>query len=278
MAEDLKKGGFDLPHVGIVHAAQVFTFPGEENPIARFRGFLLGEHRFNVYWQKREGNEGGNVPPDCVAKDCKTASRPAEPYTATVAETGEVKDVTIYGSCATCWFNQFGSAKVGRGKSCANKSNLLIWPEGRNAIVPYLLTVSSTSLSGGIQSLAQKQIRDEAMAVYNSPQKGTLAEFWLEKRQNGQQVWSVLNAKVIGGIGDGKGTVSPEVWPRIKSFVDTFLPQLSEAPVDGDEQTQEVEAEVVQPPAANDDVYPPTTEERRDRFAEAKANAIRVKP
>lgn len=268
VAADLKAGGFDLPRIEIVHAAQCFKFPGEENPIARFRGFLLGEHRFNVYWQKRGENDGGNVPPDCSARDGVNASRPAETTEVIDPNTGEVKVVSIFGKCATCWFNQFGSAANGsKGKACANKANILIWPHGKDAIMPYLLTVSSTSLAGGVQSLAQKEIRNVAMAVYNSPQIGTLAEFWLEKKQNGNQVWSVLHAEAKGGIGDRRGTVSSDEWIRIKEFVGTFLPQLNEAPLNGDEQPTQ-DAEVIN--------YTAEVAAPADPFEEARAKAVNI--
>jgi hypothetical protein len=261
LADELKRGGFDLPSIVIGHGMQVFAFPGKEDPIRKFRGIFLGEHRFNAFWDKR-GQSGGieeKQPPMCAAQDGVTGSRWAEHMNWTDPATNVVQvDALVYGKCAACLWNRFGTSQNGgRGKACANKAHLLVWPVGVDAILPYLLTISGSSLVGpkppefplGL-SKAAAELR-AVMSVQKVPPIGMVAEFTLEKMESGSQVWSVLHAACVGTVRTGE--MSLEDMRRCQEFVRLYMPRLHEAPLDGDEQV----AESVYTPTANDDSYPP---------------------
>lgn len=226
LATELRRGGFDLPMVKIIHAGGSFEMPDGE-PAKTFQGVFLGEHRFNVFWWKK-ASDGESTPPDCSAVDAIMANRPFE----TDPDTGN----PIFGECGSCYFNSFGSD--GKGKRCSNKAHLMIWPTDRDAILPWLVTASSTSMMGpkppefnlGL-SKAYGDLRQE-MGVYNVPVMAMKAEFSLEKKQNGSQTYSVLRARCVGTLRDGGLSVAD--FQACKEFARLYLPQLHEVPVTAD--------------------------------------------
>lgn len=120
-------------------------------------GVILYHHPINAYW--KDAFTGGNAQPDCASMDAKKGVD---------RETGEVKD------CASCPYNQFGSA--GAGKACKNTHRIYLVREGNP--VPYVLTLPPTSLKG-FRDYIGKSIIIKGMRSY-----GVITRITLKKEQN----------------------------------------------------------------------------------------------
>lgn len=117
---------------GGVNMFQVFE-PGDDEPTAvqTLEGVILLSHKSNGLWLKAFGG-GDSKAPDCSSIDGLTGTQ---------TDTGECVE------CATCPYNQFGSARSGegRGKACKNMRRLYIMRRGD--IFPMVLTLPPTALS-----------------------------------------------------------------------------------------------------------------------------------
>lgn len=109
-----------------------FELPGDDQPeIAQeIVGVILDHYKVNAYWKDRYS--GANNPPDCSALD------------------GQIGVGDPGGQCATCPYNQFGSAvdehgNPTRGKSCKNLHRVYILREGE--VFPILIALPPTSIS-----------------------------------------------------------------------------------------------------------------------------------
>ena len=79
-----------------------------------------------AYWEKSIDDGGGNTPPDCYSNDGNTGIG------------------TPGGVCAVCPFNEFESAKKGKGKACNERKLLfLMMPD---SVMPRVLSLPPTSL------------------------------------------------------------------------------------------------------------------------------------
>lgn len=109
-----------------------FEVPGDdpESPdvVQTLRGIVVHHQPKNVYFRNKFG-EGETNTPDCSSSDGKTGI-----MTASGAEK----------TCATCKFNQFGSAADGKGKACQNRIDLYIMRE--DAAFPIVLSLPATSI------------------------------------------------------------------------------------------------------------------------------------
>ena len=106
-----------------------FEVPSDDpdNPEAEKEivGVIVDHHPVNAYWE--DNFDGQNNPPDCSSTNGKEG---------TIAGSGETR------KCATCPYNQFGSA--GGGKACKNMHRVYILRSGET--FPILLTLPPTSL------------------------------------------------------------------------------------------------------------------------------------
>lgn len=92
-------------------------------------GLMVG-HQRTYYAQAYEDSEGGK--PECSSTD---------------GEKGwgtRGGDVEAYHACASCEFNEFGSARSGAGKACGEKALLYAFTE--DSLIPVVVQVSATSL------------------------------------------------------------------------------------------------------------------------------------
>lgn len=117
---------------GGVNIFQVFE-PGEEEaaPAQSVEGVILLSHKSNGLWLRAFGS-GDSKAPDCSSVDGLTGVR---------AESGECVE------CASCPYNEFGSARdgEGRGKACKNMRRLYVMRRGD--IFPMVLTLPPSALS-----------------------------------------------------------------------------------------------------------------------------------
>lgn len=117
----------------IVRSAGAFCFGNKDD--------LTYEDRSELLLTILEFSEGrvyfkdlNETQPTCKSMDMKTGS----------AERTRVDGRDVYGDCATCYFNQWGSANVGRGKRCRENRRLFCmdWSGGG----PIILTIGVSSL------------------------------------------------------------------------------------------------------------------------------------
>lgn len=112
--------------------------PDEPDMVKEIVGVIVDQHPLNAYWEEKY--TGQNNPPDCASMDGKIG----------VSPNGETRE------CATCVFNQWGSASEGGGKACKNMRRIYILPEGE--MFPLLLTLPPTSLKNFANYLAKRVV------------------------------------------------------------------------------------------------------------------------
>ncbi|NLF27863.1 MAG: hypothetical protein GX592_08190 [Clostridiales bacterium] len=109
------------------------TEPGEEeaSPATEIVAVILHNHKANALWLNKYGTSEDKQP-DCMSMDGETG---------VVRETGECR------SCASCPYNQYGSADsgTGRGKACKNTRRLYLMRHGD--VFPMILHLPSTALA-----------------------------------------------------------------------------------------------------------------------------------
>src|SRR5690606_16042612 len=115
----------------------------EVDTVKEIVGVIVDHHRVNAYWPAAFSGQGG--PPVCSSVDGKTGVALPE---AEVAWAGREN------ACATCPFNQFGSADDGTGKACKNMVRLYVLREGE--AFPLMLTLPPTSIRNWASSLAKR--------------------------------------------------------------------------------------------------------------------------
>ena len=135
MMEELEGlGPISLEQVKIPSGGGIaFEVPGDdpESPDIEkvLRGVIVHHQPKNVYFRNKFG-EGDKTAPDCSSADGKIGI-----MTASGAEK----------ACATCKYNQFGSAADGsNGKACQNRIDLYIMRE--DAAFPIVLSLPATSI------------------------------------------------------------------------------------------------------------------------------------
>lgn len=120
-----------------------FEVPGDDpdNPdmIQLLTGVIVHHHSINTYWE--HDFDGSNSLPDCSSADGKTGMD---------IRTGEVR------SCASCPYNEFGSAAKGNGKACKNGHRIYLLRE--NEQLPILLTLPPTSLKAFKDYIAKRLV------------------------------------------------------------------------------------------------------------------------
>ena len=164
--EDL--GLYDLDYIKIPSGGSIaWTIPTEtgEDVVKEFEGVIVAMHDRRQYWEK--GVDGGEKgPPDCQSFDLITGhGNPG-------------------GSCATCRFAEFGSAKnfTGKGQACSMRKEMLI-------MLPTLAMPVRLSLSpGSLKSM--KQYRKELVRVMKNP-RNVVTKFSLRK-ESGDNDYSVV--------------------------------------------------------------------------------------
>lgn len=120
-----------------------FEIPGDDpdNPdtVQLLTGVIVHHHAINTYWE--QDFDGSNNLPDCSSADGKTGMN---------IHTGEIQP------CASCPYNQFGSAGKGNGKACKNGHRIYLLRE--NEQLPILLTLPPTSLKAFKDYIAKRLV------------------------------------------------------------------------------------------------------------------------
>jgi len=115
----------------------------EVDTVKEIVGVIVDHHRVNAYWPSTYSGQG--QPPACSSMDGKIGVAPPE---------SEVDWAGQQRSCATCPFNQWGSADDGAGKACKNMVRLYVLREGE--AFPLMLTLPPTSIRNWANYLAKR--------------------------------------------------------------------------------------------------------------------------
>lgn len=143
LEENMQGVAPEFPRVKIPSGGGIsFEIPGdnpdEPDSVKELEGVVLDHYPVNAFWAKKFSGE--NNPPDCASLDGKIGQAP---------EGSPVPWAGGLQNCATCPFNQWGSAKddagnATNGKACKNMHRLYLLRE--NEIFPVLVTLPPTSV------------------------------------------------------------------------------------------------------------------------------------
>lgn len=195
-------GGIEAKHIKIPSgggkAYEVETDnPDDPDVMKEVEGVIIFTHKMNAYWAHafREGDADGNQNrmPDCSSMDGKQGI---------FRESGEVRD------CASCPYNQFGSA--GRGKACKNMRRLYIMMSGKPDI--YLLTVPPTSIRD-----VNKTLR-KIMMTKHIPYSRMVMKFGLAGAESGDGIkYSRVTIDTAGMLPEPLWTATQKIREELKN-------------------------------------------------------------
>jgi hypothetical protein len=191
------EGGFavnDLDKVKLpTGGSTVWEVPTMEGSDAtkEIRGVIIYWDDVRQFWEKPLEETGGNTPPDCYSDD----------MTHGIGVPG--------GECATCHFNEFGTATKGEGKGCAEKRRLFILLPDRS--LPVVLAGPPSSL---------KQIRQYLLRLASNarPYYGVLTAFTLEAVK-GPVTYSRVNCNFVEALDAETAARAKQFGSAIKSAI-----------------------------------------------------------
>jgi hypothetical protein len=196
---------FSLPRIktpsGGTQSWNIPTAQGEDNA-KHLDCIILAHQPCRGYWP---GEFKGGEPPQCSSPDGVTG----------FGDPG--------GSCRSCPYAQWESAASGRGQACKAMWRLFILREG--AILPYLLTLSPTSLK-------PFQTYMTTLAFTATPYYLAITRIGLDKAKNADGIdYSVATFQQVGELGE-------EDEARIEEYAQLIEPYLT-APVGAEEYAGE---------------------------------------
>lgn len=194
---------------GGANVYQVYE-PGDEegDSVKEFEGVIIMSHKSNGYWPNAFGGE--NSAPDCASNDGVTG---------VVAATGECRN------CATCPYNEYGSAvsqngAAGRGKACKNMRRLYIMRRGD--ILPMIMTLPPTALG------AYDKYRTKIM-MSRKKMIGVMTKFTLKSEKNPDGI------KYSVPVFDVVGILNPTEAAAIQSYATAFQASAARVTVSADD-------------------------------------------
>jgi len=172
--------GAPLPQLLILRETPVFGTP-EGDTVKEVVGHIIHWHHANQYYDTDFG-AGEAGPPACASSDGFVPDGGTKPQE---------------GPCRSCKFNEYGSAKEGRGKACANTIRLYVLVDGE--ILPCIIKAPPSSL-GSKESLIKWLTN--APNVANKAGVGTKyqpikVKFTLHEKKFDQFSASVLDLKTV---------------------------------------------------------------------------------
>ena len=166
------------PRIRIVHAEQMFRFPGDVTK-TQFSAAILYRQAVKAYWM---ADQDFTEPPRCASRD------------------GKIPDSIIEEPITTnCWTpmcpkNVMGSdEKGGRGKACKDMERLWLYFDPAEYEMPLQLSLPATSL----RSLGD-YIRECAVAGVNCC--FVVTEFTLTPAGRGEQRYSKVRLRHVGSV------------------------------------------------------------------------------
>lgn len=138
-------------------------------------GVIVAKKEEKNYWELGLDEKSENSPPDCHSDDM-------------------VNGIGMPGGvCATCAFNQFGSAKKGKGKACRDENMLFLLLEGRT--LPVVVKAAPSSLEPVRKYMLR--LTSQSHAYY-----GVMTKLTLEKEggSGGPPVHSVIIPQFVQAL------------------------------------------------------------------------------
>lgn len=172
--------------------------PDNPEMVQELVGVIVHHHPASAYWAQAFGSGESNSP-DCASSDGKVG---------VMRETGEIRD------CATCPYNQYGSA--GAGKACKNTHHVYLLREGE--MLPVLLTLPPTSIGNFRDYLAKRLVLKGIRA------NAAVTKVKLTREKNPQ---GILYSKAVFSFG---GKLSPELEQAIKPTSEAIKEMVKKAP------------------------------------------------
>lgn len=143
-----------------------------------FKGIIVYFDDRRAYWEKTVEEGGTGQAPDCAGRKIQIDAAGSKAWV------GRGKrwesDVDGEHDCGKCPFNQFESAKKGKGKACKERRMLGILME--DSILPVLLNIPATGLADIQRYFTQLIGRKRA------PYYGVVTEFSLAPAKNAQDI------------------------------------------------------------------------------------------
>lgn len=146
-----------FPRVRFLNDAKFHMTQDDDEGVGEFQGVILSYVRQNTYWASGfDPNNPG--PPECFSLDGKKGSLPRNSGGA-------------YGECRDCKYNQFASAKSGKGKACRNQIKLFVQLEGK--AIPVAFSISPANLQAFTGSFLMDQVNQKNLAYWKIVTKFT---------------------------------------------------------------------------------------------------------
>jgi hypothetical protein len=172
------------------------TEPGDEEavPATEIAAVILHNHKANALWLNKYGTSEDKQP-DCMSVDGETGL---------VRETGECRP------CASCPYNQYGSADggAGRGKACKNTRRLYLMRHGD--VFPMILHLPSTALSAFDKYRTKVMLKKQRLT-------GIITNIRLKNAANKDGI--AYSTPVFEAI----ATLPPEEAARVREYADSFV-------------------------------------------------------
>jgi hypothetical protein len=188
---------FDLDAVKVpAGGATTWQYPTASGVEDRktFEGVLIYRRDVKAYWEHGLEESGGGSPPDCRSEDSIVG----------VGNPG--------GACAECPFNQFGSARKGKGKACKDRRLLFVLPPGQ--LLPVLVSVPVMSIKPSNQYLMR--LAGDARVFHS-----VLTRFGLETAKNsGNIAYSRITFTKSADL-------PPEEQAKVAAYVKAITPFLA---------------------------------------------------
>lgn len=149
---------FSDVEIDILHGPAQFRFPGAEqkDAVQSFEGTIVATATHKAYFAGAY-QQGTHAQPDCSSQDGIHGSREREQVK---DGSGTLRDV--YGGCADCYYNQFGTARQGQGKACADFRVLGVLVEGYQ--LPLILRAPPSSIKHVDSYITQRAARGDPLA------------------------------------------------------------------------------------------------------------------
>lgn len=211
--ENLGSEGFDVFTLnrikipaggGLAWTVETLTGPEAEPEI---RGIIIAWQHWQVYYSKPLEETGGGSPPDCSSRDGQMG---------TLSEAYNSEGIGMFGPCASCPNNQWGTGRNGRGKACKEVRALFLLREGDT--FPTLLTMPPTSI---------KPIKTYMLNLANKRQRyyGIETALKLEQRKgNGTPNYSAALPRMTR-------VLTPEELKFINDYRPQIMPVLEAVPI-----------------------------------------------
>jgi hypothetical protein len=169
---------------------------GGDEVIDKFEGIIIHSQIQRTYWKEEYSGKG--QPPDCFSNDA-------------INGTGNPG-----GDCSSCPFDEFGTAKdgKGKGKACSTKRIMFILRE--NSLLPSVIRVPVGSLKNSRVYLSALSNERQRMCTVRT-------EFGLVKDQNSGGIdYTQITFKKCGSLSDNEITM-------VEGYIEKIMPFINQA-------------------------------------------------